>query len=123
MMRIILLLLLFMGTAAAYDFTFTWLDPTEREDGTALDPATELQSYRMRCEGPEDSERIVDRSATSAVSGNERRYVWADAVATAGAYDCRMTAVDTGDRESDWSNIAPVTKFAAPSAPTDFGAQ
>jgi hypothetical protein len=34
-----------------------------------------------------------------------------------------MTAIDTGERESDWSNIAGVAKFAAPSAPTDLEGQ
>jgi hypothetical protein len=40
-----------------------------------------------------------------------------------GTYSCRMTAIDTGDRESAWSNTASVTKFAAPSAPTQLQAQ
>ena len=119
-----LLLLLIPGLALAqHTFTFTWTDPTQRTDGSAFDPGTELKSYRLRCEGAENAERIADRSATSQVSGNTRRYVWSDAVGTSGMYDCKMTALDTGDRESPWSNIASVPKFAAPSAPTDLEGQ
>ena len=124
MRMMILVLLLLPGIALAqHTFTFSWTDPTQRVDGSALDPATEIQSYRLRCEGPENAERIVDRAATSAISGQARTYAWADAVQTSGMYDCRMTATDTGDRESDWSNIASVPKFAAPSAPVDLEAQ
>ena len=119
MKRTLLLILLLPSLALAHTFTFTWTDPTSRTDGSVLDPATELKSYRMQCSGPENAERIVDRAATSAV-GTERRYEWADAVQVSGMYDCRMTAIDTGDRESDWSNTASVPKFASPSAPTDL---
>ena len=122
MRRALLLIFLLPGLALAHTFTFTWTDPTSRTDGSALNPATELKSYRMQCSGPENAERIVDRAATSAV-GTERRYEWADAVQIRGVYDCRMSAIDTGDRESDWSNTASVPKFAAPSAPTDLRGQ
>lgn len=122
-MKWLIPLLLIAGSASAHDFTFSWTDPTQRTDGTAFNPGSELQSYRLQCNGPENAERIVDRSATSAVSGNDRRYVWADAVTLGGQYDCRMTAIDTGERESPWSNTSSVAKFAAPSAPIDFGAQ
>lgn len=119
MRHALLLLLLLPGLALAHTFTFTWTDPTQRTDGSALDPATELKSYRMQCSGPENAERIVDRAATSAV-GTERRYEWADAVQIGGMYECRMTAIDTGDRESDWSNIASVVKVERPAPPTDL---
>jgi hypothetical protein len=122
-MRYLLLLLFLPAVVLAHSFTFTWVDPTQRTDGTAFNPSTELQSYRMRCEGAENVERIVDRASTSQVTGNTRRYVWSDAVSVSGMYDCKMTALDTGDRESDWSNIASVPKFAAPSAPTDLESQ
>ena len=123
-MRLALFLLLLLpGLAPAqFSFTFYWIDPTTRTDGSALDPAEELSGYRLECSGPETAERVVDRAATSAV-GSERRYEWTDAVQTGGLYDCRMSAIDTGDRESDWSNTASVPKFAAPSAPTDLRGQ
>jgi hypothetical protein len=121
MKHALFLLLLLPGLALAHTFTFTWTDPTQRTDGSAI-TAAELKSYRLQCSGPENAERIVDRAATSAV-GSERRYEWTDAVQVSGMYDCRMTAIDTGDRESDWSNTASVPKFAAPSAPTDLRGQ
>lgn len=106
--------------ASAHDFKFSWLDPTARTDGTALNPETEIKSYRMRCEGPENAERIVDRAITTPLSGQRREYLWTDAVQTSGMYDCKMSAVDTRDLESAWSNSASVPKFTPPDAPTDF---
>lgn len=121
MTRYILILFLFFSVPAmAHDFTFSWLEPTERTDGTALDPETEISAYKMRCEGPQTAERIIERSASSSTGDNERRYIWVDAVQTSGVYQCHMTAFDTGDRESPQSNIATAEKFAAPAPPTDF---
>lgn len=111
---------LFFAAAQAHDFTFSWDDPTERTDGTGLNPDTELKSYQMRCQGPENVARYVDRAATTVVTDIRRTYVWVDAVQISGTYNCQLTAVDTGDRESDWSNVASVSKFAPPSAPTDL---
>ena len=76
MRALALLLLLLPGLALAHTFTFTWTDPTQRTDGSALDPATELKSYRMQCFGPENAERIVDRAATSAAPAGLRA-LWA----------------------------------------------
>ncbi len=115
-----LILLLVATPVGAHGFLFTWTDPTVRTDNTPLDPATELQAYRMRCEGAENAERIVDRAATTALTGNQRQYDWTDAVTASGLYDCKMTALDTGDRESDWSNVASVQKYTRPAPPTDF---
>lgn len=120
MKLILLLLLLAPGLAfgqAVHGFTFTWNDPTARTDGQALDPDTEIQSYRMNCEGSESVERIVDRAATVSLGGTERQYEWVNAVQRGGWYDCRMTAVDTDDLESDWSNVASVRKLAQPMPP------
>ena len=122
MRHALLLIFLLPGLALAHTFTFTWTDPTQRADGSAFNADTDLSGYRLQCSGPENAERIVDRAATSAV-GTERRYEWADAVQISGMYDCRMSAIDTGDRESAWSNTASVPKFAAPSAPTDLRGQ
>lgn len=120
MKLILLLLLLIPGFALAqvtHGFTFTWDDPVERTDGQALDPDTEIQSYRLNCEGSESVERIVDRAATVSTGGTERQYEWVNAVQRGGWYDCRMTAVDTDDLESDWSNVASVRKLAQPNPP------
>ena len=122
MKALALLVLMLPGLALAHTFTFTWTDPAQRADGSAFNADTDLSGYRLQCSGPENAERVIDRAATSAV-GPERRYEWADAVQISGVYDCRMTAIDTGARESDWSNTASVAKFAAPSAPTDLRGQ
>jgi hypothetical protein len=115
-----LIFLLFVVPAYGHDFLFSWEDPVTRTDGTALNPETEISGYRMRCEGPETAERIVDRTATSSIGNNERQYNWTEAVQTSGFYECKMTAFDTGDRESPWSNISGVEKYAPPAPPTDF---
>lgn len=117
---VVLALALLAAPVFAHDFLFSWGDPTARTDGTALDPETEIKSYRMRCEGPENVERIVDRAATTALPEVRRQYNWTDATQTSGMYDCKLSAVDTRDLESDWSNIESVPKFALPEAPTDF---
>ena len=120
MKLILLLLLLVPGVAlaqATHGFTFTWDDPVTRIDGQTLDPDTEIQSYRLNCEGSESVERVVDRAATTDVGGVTREYQWIDAVQRGGWYDCRMTAVDTDDLESDWSNVASVRKLAQPNPP------
>jgi len=76
MRRALFLLLLLPGVAfAQFSFTFSWVDPTTRTDGSALDPATELQSYRLRCGGPETAEVIVNQSATGDLGNNTRQYV------------------------------------------------
>ena len=116
----LLLLLLIPGVAlaqATHGFTFTWTDPTERVDGQALDPNTELMSYRMRCEGHENVERITDRSATDDIGNGERRYEWVGAVQRGGWYDCWLTAIDTDELESESSNVVAVRKQAQPNPP------
>jgi hypothetical protein len=124
-MRYILFLCLILPSLgfAQHTFTFTWTDPTQRTDGTAFDANTALKSYRLQCSGPANAERIVDRAITATVNTTTRRYEWSNAVTVGGTYTCRMTAIDMGDRESAWSDTVSVTKFAAPSAPTDLGAQ
>ena len=120
----LLALLLLPGIALGqHTFTFTRTDPTTRTDGSALAPNTDLKAYKLNCSGPANVTTTVTRANTTSVTGNTRSYVWSNAVTASGTYACRMTAIDTGDRESAWSNTASVAKFAAPSAPTDLGAQ
>ena len=111
--------LLFPGLAlsqATHGFVFNWDDPVEREDGTALDPDEELLGYRMRCEGAESVERMIERNLTEMVDG-QRRFEWVGAVQRGGWYDCQMTAIDVNELESDWSNVAQVRKLARPMPP------
>ena len=115
-LRSLLLAILFLVplSAAPHDFTFTWEDPTERTDGTALDPDTELGSYRMECAGPENATRIIDRDISTPLEGHTRRYVWRDAVQTDGVYECRLLVTDTDDLDSPWSEVAEAVKISAP---------
>ena len=124
-MRLLVWVVLILATliaidAHAHDFTFTWDDPTQRTNGATLNPNTEIKGYQLRCDGPQNAVRIIDRAASTQVSGHTRRYHWANAVQADGIYECRMTAIDTGDRESDWSNIASVVKVERPAPPTDL---
>ena len=124
MRAILITLLLLPGIALAqHTFTFSWTDPTQRTDGSTFNPGTDLKSYRLNCTGPQTIETVVTRANTTSVTGNQRRYVWSNAATASGTYSCRMRAIDTGDRESGWSNTASVAKFAAPSAPTNLEAQ
>lgn len=120
MKLILLLLLLAPGLAfgqATHGFTLTWTDPVERADGVALDPATELQSYRMRCEGNENVERIVERGLTDDLGDNQRQFEWNGAVSTGGWYTCMIAVTDTDALESDWSNAVEVRRVARPNPP------
>jgi hypothetical protein len=115
------ILLLLTAPLYAHDFNFSWVEPTARTDGTALNPATEIKSYKMRCEGPENAERIVDRAITTPLADQRRQYLWTNAVQASGLYDCKMSAIDTGDLESPWSNtVSGIPKFDPPAPPTDF---
>jgi len=93
--------LLFPLQAFAFDFAFQWTDPVSRTDGAALDPVTELKSYRMQCSGPENAERIVDRAATTAVAIESRDLWFSD---SAMQFDDTTGLVDTGFALSSLSN-------------------
>jgi hypothetical protein len=121
MKRYLILLLMLLPAAAlaqaTHGFTFGWVDPVQRVDGQPLNPATELQAYRLRCDGAESVERFVDRAATDDAGNGERQYEWVAAVQQGGWYDCRMTAVDTDNLESDWSETVSLRKLAQPNPP------
>jgi hypothetical protein len=120
MKHLLLLLLLTPGLAlaqATHGFVFTWNDPVARVDGAALNPDTEIQSYRLRCEGNESVERIVERAATDDLGNSVRQYEWTGAVSGGGWYNCKMTAIDTDTLESDWSNVSETRKVSRPNPP------
>ena len=113
MKRALLLLLLLPGLALAHTFTFTWTDPTSRTDGSALNPATELKSYRMQCSGPENAERIVDRAATSAAHAGSRA-LWASdgAMQFDGVSDVVNTGFPVGSIAGRSFNIEAIVQYA-----------
>ena len=125
-----LILFLVSGAAlaqASHGFEFCWTDPTEREDGTPLDPETELAGYELQIvlQGgfesgplvalyvaradtqPAEATRLAGTDSPGAV---RRCYFWQDAVQQGGWYDGRMSAIDTGELTSDWSNVITVRK-------------
>jgi len=121
-MRLLLLILLAVFASVAHaqamhGFTFTWVEPTARVDGQVIDPATEIASYRMRCEGAEIVNREITRGASSPAGEGERTFQWEGAVQRGGWYDCRMIAVDTDGLASEWSEVAQVRKLAQPNPP------
>ena len=106
---------------AAHGFEFCWTDPVEREDGTPLDPDTELAAYTLQialANGFDDAlVSIVVARRDTTEDGARRCYFWHDAVQQGGWYDTRMTAIDTGELESDWSEVVTVRKQARPRPP------
>jgi hypothetical protein len=117
-LAVILLLPAAATAQATHGFTFTWEDPVARTDGVPLDPETELGSYRLRCVGAENVERIVARSATQATTTTgARTFEWTSAVTTGGWYDCSMSVTDVNALESDMSVIVKVRKLAKPNPP------
>jgi hypothetical protein len=122
---VILLLLLGLTVTvaqgqASHGFQFTWTDPVTRTDGTAV-TVDELATYRLKCEGVENVERIITRDQAEVVNG-EMTYWWDGAVQQGGWYDCSMTVTDVNALESDSSEIVRVRKLARPNPPSLRGA-
>ena len=122
-MRILIALLLLAPLAVVADGNSTptnlsWEPPTEREDGSALDPATEIESYTLVCEGAANLEHsIPGLSATG-----EYDAPYADVFPDHGEYTCRLNAVDTDGRVSDLSAESVTINWtpSAPRTPTNF---
>ena len=105
---------------ASHGFDFAWTDPTERTDGMAFDPATEIGVYRAECVRGDDWAEaafvLITREETGG-DGNQRTFYWQDAVQQGGWYNCRMNVADTGGLVSDWSVTITVRKLARPNSP------
>lgn len=90
--------------------TFKWSAPTQREDGSALDP-TEL-SYRLYIDGA----ALVDFPGSLNPDGTyeyKREF-------SHGKYTAELTALDMEGRESQKSNSVPFEVVSAPSAPANL---
>lgn len=102
----------------------SWTPPTERVDGTPLDPATEISKYDFQCalEGSEDGYTIqID------IPGQTDDGAWeaqlSDIFPQYGSYDCRMAAVDMDGLYSDFvyvENGPVVYEPVKPKAPTSL---
>lgn len=108
-----------VNAQATHGFLFSWNDPVERTDSTPLS-VEEIFGYRLRCESEQEQAEIEIVVADTALNGNaplERSYWWDSAVQRGGWYDCKMTAIDVEDLESDWSNVVAVRRMAQPRPP------
>ena len=92
----------------------SWEPPTTRQNGQALDPATELAEYRLYCG------EIVTVLPSSA-SGQSYEVASSKILPGYGQHQCSITAVDTDGRESQKSKAVAVTwEQSPPSAPLRF---
>ena len=121
-MRFIIALALLAPLALAADDTtrIEFDPPTSREDGTELDPTTEIEQYDLYC-------RYQDASSFSSDSvlvipgmteTGEHETTYGEFLPEKGRYDCALTATDTDGRESDYSEIVEVSWLDAPGSPT-----
>jgi len=97
---------------------FTWTPPTQRVDGTALDPATEIDAYILRC----TKDGVPSFDATIGVGAQNRWNVTQGTFGT-GTWVCALYARDLEARTSDPSGavefqIATYAFKVAPRAPT-----
>jgi hypothetical protein len=117
MTKWLLLLLVFLATPAFAEVkTFTWVGPTQREDGTPFDAATEQAQSNIYC--------IRDGVISSTVYVAPGAVVTFDIDFTPGSYVCDSTVVDMNGLESIRSNsssfvIGPVIQ-ADPKTNTGF---
>ena len=120
---ITLLLLLVPLALVADDTTRIEFDPpTSREDGTELDPATEIAQYDLYCRYKEAEEFARDGSVLTIpgmTETGEHETTYGEFLPERGRYDCALTATDTDGRESDYSEIVEVSWLDAPGSPTN----
>ena len=104
----VLALLISLGLVAipamAGPISFTWTNPTQNEDGTAFDAATELLEIRIYCNGDPAPYFVSPGAAVSL-----------DVITTPGTYVCFARAVNLEGTESQ--NSGTVTKVVLSSPP------
>ena len=120
-MRILIALLLLAPLALVADDTRIEFDPpVTREDGTELDPATEIEHYDLYCRYQDATEFSSDSVLTipGMTETGEHETTYGEFLPERGRYDCALTATDTDGRESDYSEIVEVSWLDAPGSPT-----
>lgn len=85
-----ILLLIFPLSVQAYQFKITWTAPTERTDGIPL-PVSEIDHYDLYADG----------ALLTAVPGGDSTF---ESSMAPGQHCFSMKTVDTGDRQSVFSN-------------------
>lgn len=92
--------------------TLSWEPPTSRQDGTPMDPVTELKGYQLHCGG------VVTTLPATGVRSSSYRIVKHEALPGYGTTPCYLVAVDTEGRKSPKSNSVEVTwEATAPAKP------
>ena len=122
-MRFLIALLLLTPLALAADDTtrIEFDPPVTREDGTELDPATEIAQYDLYCRYQDATEFSSDSVLTipGLTENGEHPTTYGEFLPEKGRYDCALTATDTDGRESRHSEIVEVAWLAAPGTPTN----
>jgi hypothetical protein len=110
-MRFFTAILLFLFSFPALAETLSWEPPTTREDGTPLDPATEIAEYRLTC-----GDTVTTIAPTMPESG---AYELAkhEALPKYGTFKCTMVAVDADGLVSEPSNSVSVEWVKQPPMP------
>lgn len=113
--------------------TITFIQPTQRENGEALDPVTEIQQYNLYClqvpsgQNPNDpigGETEFKASTPYVIPGltsdNVHVTETENILDGRGRHQCALTALDIDGLESMLSNIVSVTWLSPPGAPSDL---
>ena len=100
-----LLLVLASLPAFAESVTLSWDPPTERVNGDALDPVTEIANYDLRCALQDTAEWTATVVVPGLSADGQFSAPLADVFPEFGRYDCEMAAVDTFGIYSDYTIV------------------
>lgn len=123
MLRFILLVLSLIVFPMAYAETDTiqWEPPTERVNGDALDPLTDIASYELRCWPVSNAEAFVSIQVPGLTETGEYTINKSEVFEHYGDHTCSVAAIDTFGLMSDRVEISnpPISYFPpAPRVPT-----
>lgn len=112
-MRYLIILLAFVSTGVMAE-TLTWNPPTERADGTPLDPMTEVAEYRLVCG------EVTTSIEPTVAEGEHYELTKHQVLPGYGEHECHMTTVDNDGLESEPSDSVVIEwDKAPPREPTD----
>lgn len=108
-------LVISLAEAGQRDLNLSWQPPTERVDGTPMNPASELREYRLTC-----GDRVT---VIPPLMPSEQPYqfLYHEVLPGYGAFQCFMTSVDIDGLESPGSEpIELAWRPSPPMAPTNL---